>query len=168
MSGKNPGFSPNPTSISLSFASSHHASFNETFQFLFWTMFGMEEHTVVDMPQFLVPEFVGRALYGIFTIVMVIVLLNMLIAMITNSFQKIEVGKLSQARPDGGNVVQAPWVPALPQYCFMSLDKFSTVQEGFQYCCCYCQSTGLVLFALFLVVVVDDGGGGGGGSLEAL
>ncbi|XP_035316535.1 short transient receptor potential channel 2 isoform X1 [Cricetulus griseus] len=65
-------------------------NFNETFQFLFWTMFGMEEHTVVDMPQFLVPEFVGRALYGIFTIVMVIVLLNMLIAMITNSFQKIE------------------------------------------------------------------------------
>lgn len=54
-------------------------------------MFGMEEHSVVDMPQFLVPEFVGRALYGIFTIVMVIVLLNMLIAMITNSFQKIEV-----------------------------------------------------------------------------
>ncbi|KAG8522884.1 Short transient receptor potential channel 2, partial [Galemys pyrenaicus] len=65
-------------------------NFNETFQFLFWTMFGMEEHSVVDMPQFLVPEFVGRALYGIFTIVMVIVLLNMLIAMITNSFQKIE------------------------------------------------------------------------------
>ncbi|XP_028637346.1 short transient receptor potential channel 2 [Grammomys surdaster] len=65
-------------------------NFNETFQFLFWTMFGMEEHSVVDMPQFLVPEFVGRAMYGIFTIVMVIVLLNMLIAMITNSFQKIE------------------------------------------------------------------------------
>lgn len=73
------------------------ASFNETFQFLFWTMFGMEEHSVVDMPQFLVPEFVGRALYGIFTIVMVIVLLNMLIAMITNSFQKIEVGELRSA-----------------------------------------------------------------------
>uniref|UniRef100_A0A8D0HLP8 Transient receptor ion channel domain-containing protein n=1 Tax=Sphenodon punctatus TaxID=8508 RepID=A0A8D0HLP8_SPHPU len=65
-------------------------NFNETFQFLFWTMFGMEEHNVVDMPQFFVAEFVGRALYGIFTIVMVIVLLNMLIAMITNSFQKIE------------------------------------------------------------------------------
>ncbi|XP_057551588.1 protein XNDC1N isoform X2 [Hippopotamus amphibius kiboko] len=65
-------------------------NFNETFQFLFWTMFGMEERGVVDMPQFPVPEFVGRALYGLFTIVMVIVLLNMLIAMITNSFQKIE------------------------------------------------------------------------------
>lgn len=80
---------PGPHSPLLCLA--HHASFNETFQFLFWTMFGMEEHSVVDMPQFLVPEFVGRAMYGIFTIVMVIVLLNMLIAMITNSFQKIEV-----------------------------------------------------------------------------
>uniref|UniRef100_A0A8D1CZV6 Transient receptor ion channel domain-containing protein n=1 Tax=Sus scrofa TaxID=9823 RepID=A0A8D1CZV6_PIG len=64
--------------------------FNETFQFLFWTMLGMEERSVVDMPQFPVPEFVGRALYGTFTIVMVVVLLNMLIAMITGSFQKIE------------------------------------------------------------------------------
>nr|XP_056714786.1 protein XNDC1N [Euleptes europaea] len=65
-------------------------SFNETFQFLFWTMLGMEEHKVVDMPQFYVAELVGRVLYGVFTIVMVVVLLNMLIAMITNSFQKIE------------------------------------------------------------------------------
>ncbi|XP_014382176.1 LOW QUALITY PROTEIN: short transient receptor potential channel 2-like [Alligator sinensis] len=65
-------------------------NFNETFPFLFWTMFGMEEHRVVDMPRVLVAQFVGRALYGIFTIVVVIVLLNMLIAMITNSFQKIE------------------------------------------------------------------------------
>nr|XP_060623154.1 short transient receptor potential channel 2-like [Anolis sagrei ordinatus] len=65
-------------------------SFNETFQFLFWTMLGMEEHNVVDMPQFFVAELVGRVLYGIFTIIMVVVLLNMLVAMITNSFQKIE------------------------------------------------------------------------------
>ncbi|XP_059575915.1 short transient receptor potential channel 2-like [Alligator mississippiensis] len=65
-------------------------NFNETFPFLFWTMFGMEEHRVVDMPRFLLAQFVGWALYGIFTIVVVIVLLNMLIAMITNSFQKIE------------------------------------------------------------------------------
>ncbi|XP_061485726.1 short transient receptor potential channel 2-like [Rhineura floridana] len=65
-------------------------SFNETFQFLFWTMLGMEKHDVVDMPQFYVAELVGRVLYGVFTIVMVVILLNMLIAMITRSFQKIE------------------------------------------------------------------------------
>ncbi|CAL8364836.1 unnamed protein product [Lota lota] len=64
--------------------------FNETFRFLFWTMFGMVNQDYVDMPQFVVAELVGRVLYGIFTLVIVIVLLNMLIAMITNSFQKIE------------------------------------------------------------------------------
>ncbi|XP_075054471.1 short transient receptor potential channel 2-like [Mixophyes fleayi] len=65
-------------------------NFNETFQFLFWTMFQMVERTTVDMNHYMVAEFAGRALYGLFTIIMVIVLLNMLIAMITNSFQKIE------------------------------------------------------------------------------
>lgn len=129
----------------------------------------MEEHKVVDMPQFLVPEFVGRALYGIFTIVMVIVLLNMLIAMITNSFQKIEVGKLSLARPErrartGGNVVQRPLGACSAPLLFHVFGQVLSAQEGFQYCCCYPQLTNLVLFALFLVVAV----GGGGGSVEAL
>lgn len=54
-------------------------------------MFGVANQDYVDMPQFMLAEFVGRILYGIFTLVIVIVLLNMLIAMITNSFQKIEV-----------------------------------------------------------------------------
>ncbi|XP_029304391.1 short transient receptor potential channel 2-like [Cottoperca gobio] len=69
--------------------SPHLGRFNETFHFLFWTMFGVANQDYVDMPQFVVAEFVGRILYGIFTLVIVIVLLNMLIAMITNSFQKI-------------------------------------------------------------------------------
>lgn len=54
-------------------------------------MFGEANQEYVDMPEFVLAEFVGRILYGIFTLVIVIVLLNMLIAMITNSFQKIEV-----------------------------------------------------------------------------
>ncbi|XP_063060412.1 short transient receptor potential channel 2 [Engraulis encrasicolus] len=64
--------------------------FNETINFLFWTMFGVANQDYVDMPSYMLAEFVGRILYGIFTLVIVIVLLNMLIAMITNSFQKIE------------------------------------------------------------------------------
>uniref|UniRef100_A0A8B9JB43 Short transient receptor potential channel 2-like n=1 Tax=Astyanax mexicanus TaxID=7994 RepID=A0A8B9JB43_ASTMX len=64
--------------------------FNETISFLFWTMFGVVSKDYVDMPDFVVAEFVGRILYGIFTLLIVIVLLNMFIAMITNSFQKIE------------------------------------------------------------------------------
>ncbi|XP_030055831.1 short transient receptor potential channel 2 isoform X2 [Microcaecilia unicolor] len=70
-------------------ASEKLGNFNETFQFLFWTMFAMVERTTVDMNHYVVAEFVGRALFGLFTIIMVIVLLNMLVAMITNSFQKI-------------------------------------------------------------------------------
>ncbi|KAK0152665.1 Short transient receptor potential channel 2 [Merluccius polli] len=70
--------------------SPHLGKFNETFRFLFWTMFGVANQDYVDMPEYVVAELVGRILYGIFTLVIVIVLLNMLIAMITNSFQKIE------------------------------------------------------------------------------
>ncbi|XP_034406172.1 LOW QUALITY PROTEIN: short transient receptor potential channel 2-like [Cyclopterus lumpus] len=70
--------------------SPHLGRFNETFHFLFWTMFGVANQEYVDMQQYVLAEFVGRVLYGIFTLVIVIVLLNMLIAMITNTFQKIE------------------------------------------------------------------------------
>uniref|UniRef100_A0A9L0TTI6 Transient receptor potential cation channel subfamily C member 2 n=1 Tax=Equus caballus TaxID=9796 RepID=A0A9L0TTI6_HORSE len=118
-------------------------NFNETFQFLFWTMFGMEEHSVVDMPQFLVPEFVGRALYGIFTIVMVIVLLNMLIAMITNSFQKIEDdadvewkfarSKLYLSYFREGLTLPVPFnILPSPKAIFYLL------RRTFQFICCYC------------------------------
>ncbi|XP_027012553.1 transient receptor potential cation channel subfamily C member 2b [Tachysurus fulvidraco] len=64
--------------------------FNETFQFLFWTMFGVVNKENVDMPNYVVAEFVGRILYGIYTLLIVIVLLNTFVAMITNSYQKIE------------------------------------------------------------------------------
>lgn len=64
-------------------------------------MFGVANQDYVDMPQFVLAEFVGRILYGIFTLVIVIVLLNMLIAMITNSFQKIEVRIEASQRQSG-------------------------------------------------------------------
>ncbi|XP_073719224.1 short transient receptor potential channel 2 [Misgurnus anguillicaudatus] len=70
--------------------SPHLGRLNETFNFLFWTMFGMANQGYVDMPEYVLAEFVGRVFYGIFTLLIVIVLLNMLIAMISNSFQKIE------------------------------------------------------------------------------
>lgn len=106
-------------------------------------MFGMEEHSVVDMPQFLVPEFMGRALYGIFTIVMVIVLLNMLIAMITNSFQKIEVRELRTTQARGkkreregkeqdARSQEIALSPLLP--CFETGDKFSSQALNFLVC----------------------------------
>lgn len=81
------------SSLTVKISSPCCRRFNETFHFLFWTMFGVANQDYVDMPQFVLAEFVGRILYGIFTLVIVIVLLNMLIAMITNSFQKIEVSR---------------------------------------------------------------------------
>uniref|UniRef100_A0A2K6ELS8 Ion transport domain-containing protein n=1 Tax=Propithecus coquereli TaxID=379532 RepID=A0A2K6ELS8_PROCO len=129
-------------------------NFNETFQFLFWTMFGMEEHSVVDMPQFLVPEFVGRALYGIFTIVMVIVLLNMLIAMITNSFQKIEDdadvewkfarSKLYLSYFREGLTLPVPFnILPSPKAVFYLLSSYSRPRKIFRFicCCCFCCKT---------------------------
>uniref|UniRef100_A0A8C6T1Y4 Transient receptor potential cation channel subfamily C member 2a n=1 Tax=Neogobius melanostomus TaxID=47308 RepID=A0A8C6T1Y4_9GOBI len=53
--------------------SPHLGRLNDTFHFLFWTMFGMANEVYVDMPQFVLAEFVGRVLYGIFTLVIVIV-----------------------------------------------------------------------------------------------
>ncbi|KAB5548843.1 hypothetical protein PHYPO_G00060310 [Pangasianodon hypophthalmus] len=77
--------------IYVSYVNSNYLGrFNETFQFLFWTMFGVVNKEYVDMPDYVLAEFVGRILYGIFTLLIVIVLLNMFIAMITNSYQKIE------------------------------------------------------------------------------
>lgn len=101
-----------------SYPLSQHANSSGTFQGLFWTMFGMEEHSMVDTPQFWCLN-LWAGLSGIFTIVMVIVLLNMLIAMITNSFQKTEgrerrpasARHLVEAREKGergrGNRIQA-------------------------------------------------------------
>uniref|UniRef100_A0A8C2IW60 Transient receptor potential cation channel subfamily C member 2a n=1 Tax=Cyprinus carpio TaxID=7962 RepID=A0A8C2IW60_CYPCA len=71
-------------------ASQHLGRLNDTFNFLFWTMFGMANQEYVDMHDYVLAEFVGRIFYGIFTLLIVIVLLNMLIAMISNSFQRIE------------------------------------------------------------------------------
>ncbi|XP_017562652.1 short transient receptor potential channel 2 [Pygocentrus nattereri] len=70
--------------------SPHLSRLNETFNFLFWTMFGESKQDYVDLSDYVLAGFVGTALYGIYTLIIVIVLLNMLIAMITNSFQKIE------------------------------------------------------------------------------
>lgn len=54
-------------------------------------MFGDINKQYVDMPDYVLAQFVGRILYGIFSLLIVIVLLNMFVAMITNSYQKIEV-----------------------------------------------------------------------------
>lgn len=44
-------------------------------------------------------ENIGYVLYGVYNVTMVVVLLNMLIAMINNSYQEIEVSQLRAVPP---------------------------------------------------------------------
>uniref|UniRef100_A0A4X2KQ58 Transient receptor potential cation channel subfamily C member 7 n=1 Tax=Vombatus ursinus TaxID=29139 RepID=A0A4X2KQ58_VOMUR len=63
----------------------------ESFKTLFWSIFGLSEVTSVVLKynhKFI--ENIGYVLYGVYNVTMVVVLLNMLIAMINNSYQEIE------------------------------------------------------------------------------
>ncbi|XP_074140899.1 short transient receptor potential channel 7 [Sminthopsis crassicaudata] len=63
----------------------------ESFKTLFWSIFGLSEVISVVLKynhKFI--ENTGYVLYGIYNVTMVVVLLNMLIAMINNSYQEIE------------------------------------------------------------------------------
>uniref|UniRef100_A0A8D0HJK6 Transient receptor potential cation channel subfamily C member 6 n=1 Tax=Sphenodon punctatus TaxID=8508 RepID=A0A8D0HJK6_SPHPU len=63
----------------------------ESFKTLFWAIFGLSEvKSVVINYNHKFIENIGYVLYGVYNVTMVIVLLNMLIAMINNSFQEIE------------------------------------------------------------------------------
>ena len=64
----------------------------ESFKTLFWAIFGLSEvrSVVLDTNHKFI-ENTGYILYGVYNIIMVIVLLNMLIAMFNSSFQEIEV-----------------------------------------------------------------------------
>lgn len=52
-------------------------------------------------------ENIGYVLYGVYNVTMVVVLLNMLIAMINNSYQEIEVSQLSALQPLGSHSISA-------------------------------------------------------------
>ncbi|XP_042637309.1 short transient receptor potential channel 7 [Orycteropus afer afer] len=63
----------------------------ESFKTLFWSIFGLSEVISVVLKydhKFI--ENIGYILYGVYNVTMVVVLLNMLIAMINNSYQEIE------------------------------------------------------------------------------
>ncbi|XP_034024369.1 short transient receptor potential channel 6 [Thalassophryne amazonica] len=63
----------------------------ESFKTLFWAIFGLSEvkSVVINIDHKFI-ENTGYVLYGVYNIIMVIVLLNMLIAMFNSSFQEIE------------------------------------------------------------------------------
>ncbi|KAL4839566.1 hypothetical protein H8958_004323 [Nasalis larvatus] len=63
----------------------------ESFKTLFWAIFGLSEviSVVINYNHKFI-ENIGYVLYGVYNVTVVIVLLNMLIAIINNSFQEIE------------------------------------------------------------------------------
>lgn len=71
-------------------------SVEESFKTLFWSIFGLSEVISVVLKydhKFI--ENIGYVLYGVYNVTMVVVLLNMLIAMINNSYQEIEVSQIA-------------------------------------------------------------------------
>uniref|UniRef100_A0A3Q3J731 Transient receptor ion channel domain-containing protein n=1 Tax=Monopterus albus TaxID=43700 RepID=A0A3Q3J731_MONAL len=76
------------------FGAKHNHAFTtleESFKTLFWAIFGLSEvkSVVINIDHKFI-ENTGYVLYGLYNIIMVIVLLNMLIAMFNSSFQEIE------------------------------------------------------------------------------
>lgn len=64
----------------------------ETLQSLFWSIFGLISLYVTNVDadhQF--TEFIGATMFGTYNIISLVVLLNMLIAMMNNSYQHIAV-----------------------------------------------------------------------------
>ncbi|XDV54218.1 hypothetical protein PO909_022561 [Leuciscus waleckii] len=62
----------------------------ETLQSLFWSIFGLVQLHVTNVkPEHEFTEFVGATMFGTYNIISLVVLLNMLIAMMNNSYQHI-------------------------------------------------------------------------------
>ena len=63
-----------------------------TFKTVFWSLFGLSQKDGVSLGNYQneFTEIIGQVIYGVFNIVSVIVLLNMLIAMMSKSYETIE------------------------------------------------------------------------------
>uniref|UniRef100_A0A8D3DYG7 Transient receptor ion channel domain-containing protein n=1 Tax=Scophthalmus maximus TaxID=52904 RepID=A0A8D3DYG7_SCOMX len=106
----------------------------ESFKTLFWSIFGLSEVISVVLKydhKFI--ENIGYVLYGVYNVTMVVVLLNMLIAMINNSYQEIEEdadvewkfarAKLWLSYFDEGRTLPAPFnlVPSPKSFYYLVL-----------------------------------------------
>ena len=72
----------------------YHFRWELTFRTVFWAMFGLSNSHAVELGQGFpsrVTETIGYQIFGVYNWAAVIILLNMLIAMMTRSFEKITV-----------------------------------------------------------------------------
>ena len=61
-------------------------------RFLFWDLFGMSD--LSDMrteKNFIITQYTGEVLLGLYSIISIVVAINMLIAMMANSYQRVAV-----------------------------------------------------------------------------
>ncbi|XP_027014425.1 short transient receptor potential channel 7-like [Tachysurus fulvidraco] len=106
----------------------------ESFKTLFWSIFGLSEvMSVVLKYDHKFIENIGYVLYGVYNVMMVIVLLNMLIAMMNHSYQEIEEdadvewkfarAKLWLSYFDEGRTLPPPFnlVPSPKSFYYMGL-----------------------------------------------
>ena len=81
----------------MSFLSPDHSRLEYTFRSIFWTVFGLRDSKAVELGkgfQSRLTESVGYIVFAVYNWGAVIVFLNMLIAMMTRSFDKIAVSLL--------------------------------------------------------------------------
>ncbi|XP_046361820.2 short transient receptor potential channel 3-like [Haliotis rufescens] len=73
-------------------AEKHFGLHNQTFMTVFWATFGQTDNTAVELGEFqnIFTQNIGYWIFGAYNIAIVIVLLNMLIAMMTRSFDIIQ------------------------------------------------------------------------------
>ena len=71
----------------------------ETLQSLFWSIFGLISLYVTNVQaEHVFTEFVGATMFGTYNVISLVVLLNMLIAMMNNSYQHIAVSENTLSR----------------------------------------------------------------------
>lgn len=69
-------------------------------RFLFWDLFGMSDVEDLETERnFIITQYTGEVLLGLYSILSIVVAINMLIAMMANSYQRVAVSrKLRRAR----------------------------------------------------------------------
>ena len=66
--------------------------FGGSLRFLFWDLFGMSELSELSTEKnFVITQYTGEILLGLYSILSILVAINMLIAMMANSYQRVAV-----------------------------------------------------------------------------
>lgn len=112
------------------FCSSHHVSFFllrlfETLQSLFWSIFGLLNLYVTNVKaRHEFTEFIGATMFGTYNVISLVVLLNMLIAMMNNSYQLIAVSHRADRFPK-------PVKSNKPAFLFLSPQDHADIEWKF-------------------------------------